>query len=192
MPEFFFTIPNAVGHNLAMKKIFLSLISILYTACIFASYGIAADQKKKPPPSVKSTPLADEDEKIPLSFKSVIGNWSLKYSGNYGYYFSLSASYRAMVVIYLNTQSFVFKGVYTIDEGNKLKINISEMKDEPKVAGINFYKGFVKVKSSYFLFSGHKTRKNNRETLYLEPRSVIIDGNNSDGYFEPIMKLART
>jgi hypothetical protein len=132
-----------------------------------------------------------EETKIPLTFKNVIGNWSLKYSGNYGYHFSLSPSYRAIVIIYLNTQAFIFKGVYTIDEKNKLKINISEMKDEPRVTGINLYSGFVKAKSSYFLFSGYKIKINKKDSMYLEPRSIIIDGNNSEGYFEPVLKLTK-
>jgi hypothetical protein len=32
------------------------------------------------------------------------------------------------VVLYLSTASIIFKGVYTIEEKNVLRINISEMK----------------------------------------------------------------
>lgn len=129
------------------------------------------------------------DKEIPLSFKSVIGTWSLKYSGNYGYTFTLNASYRATVVLYLNMETLIFRGVYTIEDGNKLKININEMKEEHRAGGGK--KGFVQAKSSYFLFGGYKTRKNGRETLYLKPLAIIIDGNNSEGYFEPLIKLAK-
>ncbi len=38
----------------------------------------------------------------------------------------------------------------------------------------------------------NKLKKNNKDNLYLEPRSIIIDGNNSEGYFEPRIKLAKT
>ena len=130
------------------------------------------------------------DEQIPLSFKSVIGTWSLKYSGNYGYTFSLNPSYRATVVLYLNMETLTFRGIYTIEDGSKLRININEMKDEYRGGGSS--KGFVKVKSSYFLFGGYKTRKGGRESLYLRPLAIIIDGNNSEGYFEPLIKLAKS
>lgn len=130
------------------------------------------------------------ETEIPLSFKSVIGTWSLKYPGNYGYTFSLHPSYRATVVLFLNMEILTFRGVYTIEDGNKLRININEMKDEHRGGGRN--KGFVKAKSSYFLFGGYKTRKSGRETLYLRPMAIIIDGNNSEGYFEPLLKLAKS
>jgi hypothetical protein len=130
------------------------------------------------------------DEELPLTFKNVIGNWTLKYSGNYGYTFNFYSNYRALVILYLNMETLIFKGVYTIEEGNKLKINIYEMKEEHRAAGTK--KGFVKAKSSYFLFGGHKIKKNRKETLYLRPLSIIIDGNNSEGYFEPLIKLAKS
>ena len=129
------------------------------------------------------------ETKTPLSFKSVIGTWSLKYSGNYGYAFSLTSSYRATVVLFLNMETLTFRGVYTIEDGNKLRININEMKDEHRSGARN--RGFVKAKSSYFLFGGYTSRKSGRETLYLKPLAIIIDGNNSEGYFEPLIKLAK-
>ncbi len=130
------------------------------------------------------------ESKLPLSFKSVIGTWSLKYSGNYGYTFILSPSYRATVILHLNMEILTFRGVYTIEDGNKLRININDMKEEHRGGGRT--RGFVKAKSSYFLFGGYKTRKNGRETLNLRPMAIIIDGNNSEGYFEPLIKLAKS
>ncbi|MBN2158144.1 MAG: hypothetical protein JW807_02020 [Spirochaetes bacterium] len=143
--------------------------------------AFAADTSKR---------TASGDEHIPLSFTSVVGNWRLKYSGNYGYAFSLYANYRALVVLYLNMETLFFKGVYTIEEGNKLKINIYEMKEEHRSGRRS--KGYVRAQSSYFLFGGHKVRKNKKETLYLRPLAIVIDGNNSEGYFEPLIKLAKT
>ncbi len=175
-----------------MKNVIRKPLLFLIMASLLTLSGAGAAQKMQKTAAHKPEPEANEDEKFSLTFKNVIGNWSLKYSGNYGYYFSLSKSYRAIVIIYLHTQALVFKGVYTIDEKNKLKINISELKDEPRVSGINLYKGFLKAKSSYFLFDGYKLKKQNKENLYLEPRSIIIDGNNSEGYFEPLIKLAKT
>jgi hypothetical protein len=130
-----------------------------------------------------------DDTQIPITFKNVVGTWALKYSGNYGYQFSFYPNYRSLVILYLNMETLVFKGVYTIEEGNKLKINIYEMKEERRAGGLN--KGFVKAKSSYFLFSGYETSKKGKATLYLRPRAIIIDGNNSEGYFEPLLKLVK-
>jgi hypothetical protein len=132
---------------------------------------------------------AQEDDRIPITFTNVVGTWALKYSGNYGYQFSFYANYRALVILYLNMETLIFKGVYTLDEGNKLKINIYEMKDERRSGVPN--RGFVKAKSSYFLFSGYQTARQGRKTLFLRPRAIIIDGNNSEGYFEPLLKLAK-
>lgn len=137
----------------------------------------------------KASAADNSASEMPLSFKSVIGTWSLKYSGNYGYTFSLNPSYRATVVLFLNMEILTFRGVYTIEDGNKLRININEMKDEHRGGGRN--RGFVKAKSSYFLFGGYKSGKSGRETLYLKPLAIIIDGNNSEGYFEPLLKLAK-
>ena len=191
--EIFFTMSIIDFHNHIMYRVLytsviLSLIVIASSAGLFGN-----DPSVKPgiEVAVNNAWAANQaDEKIPLTFKSVIGNWTLKYSGNYGYNFSFYSNYRALVVLYLNMETLIFKGVYTIEDGNKLKINIYEMKEEHRAGCIK--KGFVKAKSSYFLFSGHKIRKNGKETLNLRPLAIIIDGNNSEGYFEPLIKLAKS
>jgi len=168
--------------------VFILFIGITASALLFAG-----DTAFKPGVTVavnSARAEARNDGELPLTFKNVIGNWTLKYSGNYGYTFSFYSNYRALVVLYLNMETLIFKGVYTIEEGNKLKINIYEMKEEHRAAGTK--KGFVKAKSSYFLFGGHTIKKNRKETLYLRPRAIIIDGNNSEGYFEPLIKLTKS
>lgn len=131
-----------------------------------------------------------EGERIPLNFKSVVGYWLLTYPGNYGYRFNLHSNYRATVSIYLNNQTLFFNGVYTITDTDKLRINIYEMKVEHRSApGRN--RGYVKAKSSHFTFGGYKIVKNGTETLHLRPIAIIIDGMNSEGYFEPLIKLSR-
>jgi len=178
----------AVYHNPNMKRIITAFslvqcisLAVLITVILLTNAAAAADSKHA---------VTGGDDTTPLSFKSVIGTWTLKYSGNYGYTFSLHANYRAMVALYLNRETIVFKGVYTIEDGNKLKINIYEMKDEHR--NMRNRKGFVKAKSSYFLFDGHRVRKGGRDSLHLRPLAIIIDGNNSEGYFEPLIKLAKT
>lgn len=165
---------------------FLSLFIAIPPAAFHGDTGnetgtaVAADTRR---------PAGTEDAEIPLSFSSVVGNWRLKYSGNYGYAFDFHANYRALVVLYLNMETLYFKGVYTIEDGNKLKINIYEMKDERRSGRVK--QGYIKAQSSYFLFSGHKSRKKKKETLHLRPLAIVIDGNNSEGYFEPLIKLAK-
>jgi hypothetical protein len=173
-----------------MKKSVYSAILALLITIISPSSGFHECPDYRPSSAYAAN--TDETTEIPLSFKSIIGTWSLKYSGNYGYTFSFYPNYRALVVLYLNNEALVFKGVYTIEDKNKLKINISEMKNEHHTSGINMYKGFVKAQSSYFMFGGYKVKKSGRETLILKPLAIIIDGNNSEGYFEPLMKLAKS
>ncbi len=174
------------------RVLYIPVIIFLSVAAVSASL-YARDTLLQPGITVAvndAGKATQNDEELPLTFKNIIGNWTLKYSGNYGYTFNFYSNYRALVVLYLNMETLIFKGVYTIEEGNKLKINIYEMKEEHRAAGTK--KGFVKAKSSYFLFGGHKTLKNRKETLYLRPLSIIIDGNNSEGYFEPLIKLAKS
>ena len=138
-----------------------------------------------------TAPAAHKDgEKIPLSFKSVVGQWLLQYPGNYGYRFNLHPNYRATVIIYLNNETLFFNGVYTLTDTDKLRINIYEMKVEHRSApGRN--RGYVKAKSSHFLFGGHATARGGVRTLHLRPVAIVIDGMNSEGYFEPLIKLNR-
>jgi hypothetical protein len=176
-----------------MSKAFYIPVFIFFIGITTSAHLIAGDSAFKPGATVavnSDKAEAQKDEELPLTFKNVIGNWTLKYSGNYGYTFSFYSNYRALVVLNLNMETLIFKGVYTIEEGNKLKINIYEMKEEHRAGGAK--KGFVKAKSSYFLFGGHKIKKNRKETLYLRPRAIIIDGNNSEGYFEPLIKLSKS
>jgi hypothetical protein len=184
MQEFSFTAHRPGTHYQCMKKIISASLISLCILCANTLNISANDSKRQNPRLLKPG-------RSPMSFTNIIGNWRLKYSGNYGYCFNLYPNYRALVIIYLNTQSLIFRGVYTIDEENKLKINISEMKEEPRTSGFNLRGGFMKAKSSYFLFTGYRVKKNKRERLYLRPSAIVIDGKNSDGYFEPFIKLTK-
>ena len=113
------------------------------------------------------------------------------YDNNYGYSFKLGKNYKAVVILYLSTASVIFKGVYTIEDKNILRINISEMKREEKVKGLNTGSGFKKAKSSYFLFQSRIVNDNGKKFLEIRPARISIDGNDSDGYFEPLIKLPK-
>ncbi len=128
---------------------------------------------------------------IPLNFDTIKGNWDLKYGNNYGYSFRLGKNYRAIIILYLNCNSILFKGVYTIEKDNILRINISEMKKEEGVNKINPTRGFTQVKSSYFLFHAKIFEKTGKPVLELKPVRILIDDNSSDGYFEPLIKLTK-
>lgn len=125
-----------------------------------------------------------------VSFDSIIGRWRLKYSGNYGYYFNFQKNYKAMVILYLGHERLVFKGVYSVDV-DKLKINIYEMKREKKNRPLDTTSNFLKANSSSFLFRIGLLTKHNHQYIVLAPINIRIDGNTSDGYFEPLIKLKK-
>ncbi len=141
--------------------------------------------------SVTSTCAAKEKKTVSsdsaLSFDNLSGVWDLKYRNHYGYSFRFYRNYKAIVVLYLHNHALVFKGVYTIEGRHRIRINIFEMKRDKNVRRVNIYSKFVKTKSSSFIFSGERDGRK----LLLKPEKIVIDGNNSDGYFEPVIKLRK-
>jgi len=135
--------------------------------------------------------LARAEKVEQITFKNVPGTWALMYENSYGYSFKLGKNYKAVVILYLSTASLIFKGVYTIEENNVLRINISEMKREEKVKGLNTWGGFKKAKASYFLFQSRIILDGGKKYMEVRPAKISIDGNDSGGYFEPLIKLAR-
>jgi hypothetical protein len=123
-----------------------------------------------------------------IDYASIMGQWSLVYGGNYGYYFRFQKNYKTVVVLYLGNEALVFRGVHVIDAG-AITINIYEMKREKVLSMVHSSRGFQKANSSVFVFKGSLLRKNNRSVLKLRPVKIRIDGNDSDGYFEPLIKL---
>jgi len=122
-----------------------------------------------------------------IDFGDLHGTWRLFYRGNYGYEFSFNRSYRANCVIYLQGSTLHFRGVYTIDEKRNLRINVSEMKhNEAGQPG-----GFTPISTSYFIFGAQRLKQSGKDYLELRPLTIIINGNNSEGYFEPVIKLAK-
>ncbi len=126
---------------------------------------------------------------LPVNFKSLSGNWDLLYGNDYGYSFKFYKNYKAVVILYLNSSSIIFKGVYNIESGDSIRINISEMKREESVKNIDLKSGFSKAKSSHFIFNTRITNSNGKKNLELRPLTIFIDGSDSDGYFEPFIKL---
>lgn len=138
---------------------------------------------------VMFSPSVSAEDQLPVDFKNLNGSWSLLYGNDYGYSFRFYKNYRAVVILYLNSNSIIFKGVYNIEGTDSIRINVSEMKREESVKNINLKGGFVKAKSSHFIFSVRITSNNGKKNLELRPRNIFIDGSDSDGYFEPYIKL---
>jgi hypothetical protein len=124
-----------------------------------------------------------------VNFQNLSGNWTLLYGNDYGYNFSFYKNYRAIVILYLSSSSIVFKGVYNIESSDTVRINISEMKRVESVKNIDLKRGFQKAKSSYFIFSTKVLSGGGKRNLELRPEKISIDGNDSEGYFEPYIKL---
>jgi hypothetical protein len=125
----------------------------------------------------------------PVAFRDFHGRWALNYRGNYGYEFRFNASYRAICILYLQTNILVFKGVYTVEQGDHLRINISEVKNQDgnRLGSLNH--GFTSVSTSYFVFKASRKDAQGQKVLELVPVEAMINGNSSEGYFEPVMRL---
>lgn len=155
-----------------MKKNILALFSAVLF--LFTSNFVSGD---------------DTGSKTGLSFTNLRGTWELIYGDNYGYSFRFDKNYKAIVILYLNDSSVIFKGVYTIEDANTLRINISAMKREERLKDLDYKEGFVNVKSSYFIFKGRITGSSKAKKLELKSDTISIDGSDSEGYFEPLIEL---
>ncbi len=124
-----------------------------------------------------------------LKPNNLVGGWSLIYRGNYGYKFRFYKNYRVLCILYLRLNALVFKGIYTVEDNNRIRINIYEMKNEENISRINLKRNFVKTSSSYFIFQGNIDKSSKKKKLLLKPIEVVIDGRRSDGYFEPAFTL---
>ena len=121
-----------------------------------------------------------------LKPEDVQGFWKLRYKDGFGYEFRLKEGYLAYIAVYIKGQLLVFKGVYNIDEGNILRVNISEMKEISSPSAIEKRNGFVQTSSSVFRF---KIVSKTDKKLVIEPKDIRIDGRSSGGYFEPRIEL---
>jgi len=136
-----------------------------------------------------SSILAYSDDNLPVNFKTLSGTWTLLYGNDYGYSFKFYKNYRAVVILYLNSSSIVFKGVYNIENSESIRINISEMKRIDSVKNLDLKDGFLKAKSSHFIFNTKVISSGGKKNLELKPQTIFIDGSDSEGYFEPYIKL---
>lgn len=120
------------------------------------------------------------------------GTWRLLYRGGYGYTFKFQKNFQSVCIIHLNTSAVVFKGVYTIENENAVRINIYEMKNDCNAQSPSTGAGFTRTSSTYFVFRASLSGVTPPPVLMLYPSRTVIDGRSSDGYFEPEIRLTRT
>jgi hypothetical protein len=125
-----------------------------------------------------------------VTYNDISGKWRLMYKNNCGYEFRFQTNYRAFCIIYSGTNAIIFKGIYSIEK-DKLTININEMKNEENIHRMDLWGKFTKITSSYFIFDMKLTGKDKNTTLVLKSLKTIIDGNDSNGYFESEVKVKR-
>ena len=139
-----------------------------------------------------SVQLVNGENSLPLQLNNLWGNWALLYENDYGYDFKFYKDNKAVIILYLNTNSIIFRGTYSIENDSTLIINLSEIKNEEKTKNLNLKNNFVKVESSYFVFNARIATESNKKNLELRPKKIVIDANDSKGYFEPFFKLKYT
>jgi hypothetical protein len=121
-----------------------------------------------------------------VTLNDIAGSWK---GGSY--LFVLGRNYTATVVIYINQyEAYVFSGIYNIEKNDVLNISIREMKSGPQSEVLS-KKGFSRTASSRFAFYA-TINKSKGKSLILRPKEIIIDGNNSEGYFEKELTLGQT
>lgn len=127
-----------------------------------------------------------------LDLSRLYGTWRLLYQGGYGYTFKFQKNYQSICIIHLHTSAVVFKGIYTAEGDDAIRINIYEMKNDANALSPSSGPGFTKTSSTYFVFHASFTGTPKAPVLVLMPTRTVIDGRSSDGYFEPEIRLTRS
>ncbi len=174
-----------------MLNRFIGVFIVLIISLIFSSCGQGGGENQESAAEVSKPPVVEQKKAEPLTFKDIRGFWKLNYGNNYGYSFHFYKNYRATVVLSLSNSSLVFRGVYNLEDDNLVRINISEMKRTDETKSVNVTSNFIKTKSSYFVFHGRVRKMKRNHMLELRLVKIFIDGNGSEGYFEPLIKLKR-
>lgn len=119
------------------------------------------------------------------------GKWIFKYNASYGYEFSFTNSKFADIIIFMKSNFLLFKGIYQIKDTNTINIEVLEMKYSPSLSDIRSGKELTKTSSSRIIFKGQKSISGGKSYLILTTESVKIDGNSSEGFFDPEIKLKK-
>lgn len=126
-----------------------------------------------------------------LDVSRLYGTWRLLYQGGYGYTFRFQKNYQSSCVIHLNTSAVIFKGIYTAEGDDAIRIQIYEMKNDVNAISPSFGSGFTKTSSTHFIFRASLSGTPKTPVLVLWPTRTVIDRRFSEGYFEPEIRLMR-
>jgi predicted RecB family nuclease len=174
---------------------FMNKFTVLCAAILALFLSCTNGEGDKSAGELKPLPVQEQkmrEQTEPVTFDSIVGRWYLMYPESLGYEMQFYKNYRALVVLYLQNHALLFKGVYTLlEEENRVRINIYEMKRSESVTALNKGSGFTEAKSSYFLFQCGTTGQKQERRLVVRPLEIIIDGNDSDGFFEPVLRLKK-
>ena len=157
-----------INHTFSKKVFIILILLVISTQFSFKVYG---------------------ESSLPLQPNNLWGNWTLLYENSYGYDFRFHKDNSTIVILYLNENSVIFRGTYSIENDSTIKINLLDMKNEEKTKNLNLKQGFVKIESSYFIFNLRITMESDKKILELRPQKIFIGANDSKGYFEPFFKL---
>jgi hypothetical protein len=175
------------------KYIRHTLIIALFLISTFTSCGSETGTEKPEKKDPYETGIEEKSKEkeiiTPLVLSDIQGVWELKYGTGYGYNFRFYKNFKSLIVLYLKKSSIVFKGVYTLEETNSVRVNIIEMKFAGSSKAIFSPAGFTKTKQSYFIFKGHQKERDGKKIFVMKPEKIFIDGKSSHGYFEPRIKL---
>jgi hypothetical protein len=163
-----------------MKKILIYIFALFLSA---VSFNFAC---KDDDIAVKS-----EEKSLLLDYSELFGKWELKYPQNYGYEFIFLDDYSAEITLHLNTAIIKFKGKFSLEDNYQIRIILLEMMQKDEITVHEKKYNFTPVRDSYFLFKGKIVRDSKPKTLVLNPIKIITEGRDSEGYFEPQIRLKK-
>ncbi len=170
------------------KKALILLLSVI---CLFSCSDSSLNTDSSPDMSKEVQIPAPEEPASPLTAADLAGIWVLDYGHSLGYEFRFYKNYRAVIILYLGNHALLFKGIYILEDGNRLRVNVSDMKRSSKVRNVSTSGGFVKAKSSWFLMKCAVSGEGKDRKLTVRPVQTVIDGSSSEGYLEPVLKLKK-
>lgn len=170
------------------KKAIVLLLSVI---CLFSCSDSSINTDSPAETSEEVQILAAKEPDVPLTTEAFAGTWVLDYGHSMGYEFRFYKNYRALIILYLGNHALLFKGVYILEDGNRVRVNVSEMKRSRDVRKVTTAGGFVKAKSSWFLMKCDVSGSGKDRKLTVRPVQTVIDGSSSEGYLEPVLKLKK-
>jgi hypothetical protein len=171
---------NCYKNDKNMKKILICIFTLLLlgTVCYFAY-------------KYNNLTVESNEKSSPLDYSELLGKWTLAYPQNYGYEFTFLDDYNAEITLHLNDVIIKFKGKFSLEDSYRIRVTLFEMMQKDEITVLEKKYSFTPVRDSYFLFKGKMVRDSNPKTLILNPIKIITEGRDSEGYFEPQIRLKK-